>query len=142
MFETTDNRQNLLKGEKMTEVHFTDLAIVGNHATKPPRKDGKNEMGQDQFIITFSLSRHANGYWTEAFNRVCGEQDNRTRYLRLPLVKDDQIQILCPIDDQLQVHLDDLKQLIEMTNRLCREQLSATDEEKRHQVEILQRLRF
>jgi hypothetical protein len=134
--------QNLLKGEKMAESHFTDIIIVGNILSKPPRKDGKNKEGKDQFIITFSLSQNAKGLWIETFNRVWGEHSKQTKVLQLPIVKDDQIQIICPLDDQLQDHLDGLKREVATTNQVYREQLRATDEEKRSNEQILERLRF
>jgi hypothetical protein len=57
-------------------------------------------------------------------------------------VKDDQIQIICPLDDQLQGYLEDLKREAATTNQVYREQLRATDEERRNNDEILQKLRF
>jgi hypothetical protein len=58
------------------------------------------------------------------------------------MVKDDQIQIACPIDDQLQGHLDNLKQVVATTNQVHRAQLQATDDEKRNHDELLQKFRF
>jgi hypothetical protein len=58
------------------------------------------------------------------------------------MVRDDQIQIACPIDDQLQGHLDNLKQVVATTNQMYRAQLQATDDEKRNHDELLQKLRF
>ena len=133
---------NLLKGERMTEDHFTDIIIVGNNTSKSPRSEGKNKEGKDQFLITFSLSRNPKGPWIETFNRVWGEHSKQTHSLKLPIVRDDQIQIICPLDDHLQGHLDDLKREVSATNQVYREQLRATDDEKRNNDEILQKLRF
>jgi hypothetical protein len=58
------------------------------------------------------------------------------------MVRDDQIQIACPIDDQLQGHLDNLKQVVATTNQMYRAQLQAIDDEKRNHGELLQKLRF
>ncbi len=126
----------------MAEAHFTDIIIVGNSVSKPPRKDGKNREGKNQFIITFSLSRSANGSWIETFKRVWEKQGEQPHSIQLPIVKDDQIQIICPVDEQLQSHLEDLQREAATTNQVCREQLRATDEEKRGNEEILQKLRF
>lgn|GEM_PF-1950027 len=133
--------QNVLKGGKMAEANFTDILIVGNHAFKPPRKDGKNKEGKDQFIITFSLSKIAKGAWIETFNRVW-EHSKEANSLQLPKVKDDQIQIICTFDDQLQCHLDNLKVIVARANREYREELQASDDEKRSLEVILQTLRF
>ena len=126
----------------MSEVQFPDITIIGNSAAKAPRKAGKTKEGKDQFIITFSLSSNAQGPWIETFNRVWGKLDNEPTLLPIQMVKDDQIQIACPLDDQLQGHLDNLKQVVAMTNQVHRAQLQATDDEKRNHDELLQKLRF
>jgi len=126
----------------MSEVQFSDITIIGNSAAKAPRKEGKTKEGKDQFIITFSLSSNAQGSWIEAFNRVWGKRGNEPPLLSLPMVRDDQIQIACPLDDQLQDHLDNLKQVVATTNQVYRAQLQATYDEKRNHGELLQKLRF
>jgi hypothetical protein len=126
----------------MSEVQFSDITIVGNCAAKAPRKEGKTKEDKDRFIITFSLSSNAQSPWIETFNRVWGKRGNEPPLLPLPMVRDDQIQIACPIDDQLQGHLDDLKQVIATTNQVYRAQLQATIDEKRNHDELLQKLRF
>jgi hypothetical protein len=126
----------------MSEVQFSDITIVGNCAAKAPRKEGKTKEDKDQFIITFSLSSNAQGPWIETFNRVWGKRGNEPPLLPLPMVRDDQIQIACPIDDQLQGHLDNLKQVVATTNQMYRAQLQAIDDEKRNHGELLQKLRF
>jgi hypothetical protein len=126
----------------MSEVQFPDITIIGNSAAKAPRKAGKTKEGKDQFIITFSLSSNAQGPWIETFNRVWGKRDNEPTLLPIQMVKDDQIQIACPLDDQLQGHLDNLKQVVAATNQAHRAQLQATDDEKRNHDELLQKLRF
>ena len=125
----------------MAEVNFTDISIIGNNTSKPPHKDGNKE-GKDQFVITFSLSRNAKGPWIETFNRVWGARSKQTPSLPLPVVSDDQIQITCPLDDQLQGHLDNLKREVATTNQVYRKQLEAADDEKRSHDEILRTLRF
>jgi hypothetical protein len=126
----------------MAETHFTDIIIVGNSISRLPRREGKNKEGKDQFIITFSLSSSASGLWIETFNRVWKKHAEQTHSSQLPIVKDDQIQIICPLDDQLQGYLEDLKREAATTNQVYREQLRATDEERRNNDEILQKLRF
>ena len=126
----------------MSEVQFPDITIIGNSAAKAPRKAGKTKEGKDQFIITFSLSSNAQGPWIETFNRVWGKRDNEPTLLPIQIVKDDQIQIACPLDDPLQGHLDNLKQVVATTNQVHRAQLQATDDEKRNHDELLQKLRF
>ena len=126
----------------MSEVQFSNITIIGNCAAKAPRKAGKTKEGKDQFIITFSLSSNAQGPWIETFNRVWGKRDNEPTLLPLQMVKDDQIQIACPLDDQLQGHLDNLKQVVATTNQVHRAKLQATDDEKRNHDELLQKLRF
>jgi hypothetical protein len=126
----------------MSEVQFPDITIIGNSAAKAPRKAGKTKEGKDQFIITFSLSSNAQGPWIETFNRVWGKRDNEPTLLPLQMVRGDQIQIACPLDDQLQGHLDNLKQVVATTNQVHRAQLQATDDEKRNHEELLQKLRF
>jgi len=126
----------------MSEVQFPDITIIGNSAAKAPRKAGKTKEGKDQFIITFSLSSNAQGPWIETFNRVWGKRDNEPTLLPIQMVKDDQIQIACPLDDQLQGHLDNLKQVVATANQVHRAQLQATDDEKRNHDELLQKLRF
>jgi hypothetical protein len=130
------------KAATMAEVHFTDITIVGNSPSKPPRKDGKNTEGVDRFVITFSLSKNAKAAWVETFNQVWGERSRQTSLLPLPVVSDDQIQITCPLDDRLQSHVDALKREVATTNQLYREYLQAMDDEKRAQDELLQQLRF
>ncbi|HZF37753.1 MAG TPA: hypothetical protein VE715_02925 [Blastocatellia bacterium] len=125
----------------MSEVRFSEITIIGNSAAKAPRKEGKTKEGKDQFIITFSLSSNAQGPWIETFNRVWGKH-SKPPLLPLPMVRDDQIQIACPLDDQLQGHLDNLKQIVATTNQVYRAQLQATDDEKRNNDELLQKLRF
>jgi hypothetical protein len=125
----------------MSEVQFSDITIAGNSAAKAPRKDGKTKLGEDQFIITFSLSSNAQGPWIETFNREWGKH-GKPPLLPLPMVRDDQIQIACPLDGQLQGHLDDLKQVVATTNRVYRAQLQAIEDEKRNHDELLQKLRF
>ena len=136
------NHQNLLKDKKMAETHFTDITITGNSKSKSPRRDGINKDGKVQFIITFSLSQSASGHWIETFNRVWKEHAEQTHSSLLPIVKDDQIQISCPLDDQLQDYLEDIKREAATTNQLYREQLRVTDEQRRNNDEILQKLRF
>ena len=126
----------------MSEVQFPDITIIGNSAAKAPRKAGKTKEGKDQFIITFSLSSNAQGPWIETFNRVWGKRDNEPTLLPIQMVKDDQIQIACPLDYQLQGHLDNLKQVVATANQVHRAQLQATDDEKRNHDELLQKLRF
>jgi hypothetical protein len=126
----------------MSEVQFSDITIIGNSAAKAPRKEGKTKEGKDQFIITFGLSSNAQSSWIETFNRVWGKRGNEPPLLSLPMIRDDQIQIACPLDDQLQGHLDDLKQVVATTNQLHRAQLQAKDDEKRNHDELLQKLRF
>jgi hypothetical protein len=126
----------------MSEVQISDITIIGNSAAKAPRKEGKTKEGKGQFIITFSLSINAQGSWIETFNRVWGKRGNEPPLLSLPMVRDDQIQIACPLDDQLQDHLDNLKQVVSTTNQVCRAQLQATYDEKRNHDELLQKLRF
>jgi len=126
----------------MSEVQFSDITIIGNSAAKAPRKEGITKEGKDQFIITFSLSSNAQGSWIETFNRVWGKRGNEPPLLSLPMVRDDQIQIACPLDDQLQDHLDNLKQVVATTNQVYRAQLQATYDEKRNHGELLQKLRF
>jgi hypothetical protein len=126
----------------MSEVQFPDITIIGNSAAKAPRKVGKTKEGRDQFIITFSLSSNAQGPWIETFNRVWGKRDNEPTLLPIQMVKDDQIQIACPLDDQLQGYLDNLKQVVATTNQVHRAQLQATADEKRNHDELLQKLRF
>ena len=126
----------------MSEVQFSDITIIGNCAAKAPRKEGKTKEGKDQFIITFSLSSSAQGPWIETFNRVWGKRGNEPPLLPLPMIRDDQIQIACPLDDQLQGHLDNLKQVVTTTNQMYRAQLQSIDDEKRNHVELLQKLRF
>jgi hypothetical protein len=126
----------------MSEVQFPDITIIGNSAAKAPRKAGITKEGKEQFIITFSLSSNAQGPWIETFNRVWGKRDNEPTLLPLQMVRDDQIQIACPLDDQLQGHLDNLKQVVATTNQVHRAQLQATDDEKRNHDELLQKLRF
>jgi hypothetical protein len=58
------------------------------------------------------------------------------------MIRDGQIQIVCPLDDQLQGHLDNLKQVVATTNQVYRAQLQAVDDEKRYHEELLQKLRF
>jgi hypothetical protein len=58
------------------------------------------------------------------------------------MVIDDQIQIACLLDDQLQGHLDNLKQVVATANQVYRAQLQAKDDEKRNHDEFLQKLRF
>jgi hypothetical protein len=126
----------------MAEADFTDINIIGNSASKLPRKDGNNKVGKDQFIITFDLSSSATRPWVEIFNRVWGELNGQTPALHLPVVSDAQIQITCPLDDRLQGHLDLLKREVATTNRRYREQLREIDEEKRSNDKILQNLVF
>src|SRR5437868_8767831 len=104
----------------MAEAEFTDIIIIGNHTAKPPRKEGNNKEGKDHFIITFSLSRNAKGPWIEAFNRAWGKRSKQIPSLPLPIVSDDQIQITCPLHDQLQGHLDDLKRAVASTIKVYR----------------------
>jgi hypothetical protein len=127
---------------KMSEVRFTDITIIGNSAIKPQRREGKTKEGEDQFIITFTLSSDAESHWIETFNRVWGKRGNEAPLSPLPMVRDGQIQIACPLDDQLQGHLDNLKQVVATTNQVYRAQLQAIDDEKRNHNEILQKLRF
>jgi hypothetical protein len=134
--------RNLLKGKKMAETHFTDIIIVGNSISKLPRREGKNKEGKDQFIITFSLSSSPSGSWIETFNRVWKEHGEQTHSLQSPIVRDDQIQIICPVDDQLQSHLEYLKRDAATTNQVYREQLRTIDEERGNNDEILRKLRF
>ena len=126
----------------MSEVQFSDITIIGNSAAKAPRKEGITKEGKDQFIITFSLSSNAQGPWIEIFNRVWGKHSNEPPLLPLPMVRDGQIQIICPLDDQLQGHLDNLMQVVATTNQVYRAQLQAMDDEKRYHEELLQKLRF
>ena len=126
----------------MSEVQFPDITIIGNSAAKAPRKAGKTKEGKDQFIITFSLSSNAQGPWIETFNRVWGKRDNEPTLLPIQIVKDDQIQIACPLDEQLQSHLDNLKQIVITTNDVYRAKIQATEDEKRNQDELLQKLKF
>ncbi|HZS06837.1 MAG TPA: hypothetical protein VFD58_18520 [Blastocatellia bacterium] len=126
----------------MAEIHFTDITITGNNVAKPPRKEGRNKEGKDQFIITFTLSSHAKGPWIETFNRIWGEFNRKAPSIQLPIVSDGQVQLTCPLDDRLQNHLDNLKEVITTTNRTYRQQLQEADDEKRGNYEILQRLRF
>jgi hypothetical protein len=126
----------------MDETYFTDITIVGNSNSKLPRREGINKEGKDQFIITFSLSSSASGLWIETFNRVWKQRSNQPNSLELPIVKEDQIQILCPLDDQLQVHLEELKRETAITNEVYREKLRATDEQRSRNDEILQKLKF
>ena len=126
----------------MSEVQFPDITIIGNSEAKAPRKAGRTKEGKDQFIITFSLSSNAQGPWIETFNRVWGKRDNEPTLLPIQMVKDDQIQIACPLDDQLQGYLDNLKQVVATTNQVHRAQLQATADEKRNHDELLQKLRF
>jgi hypothetical protein len=126
----------------MQQVQFTDINIVSNRTSKPPRKEGRNKEGKDQFMLTFNLSSNPKGPWIENFNRTWGQRSRQTPSLQLPIVSDDQIQITCPLDDQLQGHLDDLKLEVATTNRLYREYLQVVDDEKRTHDEILQNLRF
>jgi hypothetical protein len=116
--------------------------MPGNNTAKPPRKEGKNKEDEDHFIITFSLSSNAKRPWIETFNRVWGERSQQIPSLPLPMVKDDQIQITCPLDDQLQGHLDDLKREVATTNQVYRAYLQAADDEKRSHDELLQKLLF
>ncbi len=134
--------RNLLKGKKMAETHFTDVTIVGNSISRLPRREGNNKEGKDQFIIAFSLSSSPSGLWIETFNRVWEKHGEQTYSLQSPIVKDNQIQIICPLDDQLQGHLEDLKQEAATTNQVYRELLRATDEERSNNDEILRKLRF
>jgi hypothetical protein len=126
----------------MSEVQFSDITIIGNSAAKPPRREGKIKEGKDQFIITFSLLSNAESHWIETFNRVWGKRGNESPLSPLPMVRDGQIQIACPLDDQLQGHLDNLKQVVASTNQVYRAQLQAIYDEKRNHDEILQKLRF
>jgi hypothetical protein len=126
----------------MSEVQFPDITIIGNCAAKAPRKVGKTKEDKDQFIITFRLSSNAQGPWIETFNRVWGKRDNEPTLLPIQMVKDDQIQIACPLDDHLQGYLDNLKQVVATTNQVHRAQLQATADEKRNHDELLQKLRF
>ena len=126
----------------MQQVQFTDINIVSNRTSKPPRKEGRNKEGKDQFMVTFNLSSNPKAPWIENFNRTWGQRSRQTPSLQLPIVSDDQIQITCPLDDQLQGHLDDLKLEVATTNRLYREYLQVVDDEKRTHDEILQNLRF
>ncbi len=134
--------RNLLKGKKMAETHFTDIIIVGNSISKLPRREGNNKEGKDQFIITFSLSSSPSGLWIETFNRVWKKHGEQTYSLQSPIVKDNHIQIICPLDDQLQGHLEDLKREAATTNQVYREQLRVTDEGRSNNDEILRKLRF
>jgi hypothetical protein len=127
---------------KMFEVQVSDITIIGNSAAKPPRKEGKTKEGKEQFIITFSLSSNAEAHWIEAFNRVWGKRDNEPPLLPLPMVRDGQVQIACPLDDQLQSQLDNLMQVVATTNQVYRAQLQAINDEKRNHDELLQKLRF
>jgi hypothetical protein len=136
------NQPNLMRGKKMDETHFTDITITGNSKSKSPRREGINKDGKAQFIITFTLSQSASGRWIETFNRVWKEHSEQTHSSLLPIVKDDQIQISCPLDDQLQGYLEDIKREAATTNQLYREQLRVTDEQRRNNDEILQKLRF
>jgi hypothetical protein len=126
----------------MSEVQFSDITIIGNSAAKPPRREGTTKEGKDQFIITFSLSSNAESHWIETFNRVWGKRGNEPPLSLLPMVRDGQIQIACPLDDQLQGYLDNLKQVVATTNQVYRAQLQAIDDEKRNHGEILQKLKF
>src|SRR5262249_11533746 len=126
----------------MSEVQFSDITIIGNSAGKAPRKEGKTKEGIDQFIITFGLSRNAQGPWIETFNRVWGKHGNEPPLLPLPMVRDDQIQTAGPVDDHLKGHLDNLKKVVATTNHVYRAQLQATEDEKRNHDELLQKLRF
>ena len=126
----------------MNEANFTDITIVANSSSRPPRKEGKTTDGKDQFIITFSLSSNAKGYWIETFNQAWVKRSKKTTSLRLPVVSDDKIQITCPLDDQLQGHLDDLKREFATTNQLFREHLQKIEDENHKHDEILQNLRF
>jgi hypothetical protein len=126
----------------MAASHFTDITITGNSKSRLPRRDGIDKEGKEQYVITFSLSQSANGRWIEIFNRVWKEYTEQTHSSQVPIVKDDQIQIICPFDDRLQGNLEDLKRETATTNQMYREQLRATDEEKRNNNEILQKLRF
>jgi hypothetical protein len=126
----------------MSEVQFSDIAIIGNCAAKAPRKEGKTKEGKDQFIITFSLSSNSQGPQVETFNRVWGKHGNEPPLSPLPMIRDAQIQIACLLDDQLQGHLDNLKQVVATTNQVYRAQLQTIDDEKRNHDELLQKLRF
>jgi hypothetical protein len=139
---TLKSAPTIYRKAKMSEVQFSDITIIGNCAAKAPRKEGKTKEGKDQFIIAFSLSSNALGAWIETFNRVWGKRGNEPPLLSLPMIRDDQIQIACPLDDQLQGHLDNLKQVVATTNQLHRAQLQAKDDEKRNHDELLQKLRF
>ena len=126
----------------MSEAHFTNITITGNSATKPPRKDSRSRVGLAQYVFTFSLSGHVKSLWLETFNRVWEERSRQAPAISPPLISDNQIQIICPPDDQLQQILDELKQAFALTNQRYREHLQAADAE-RHIVDgILQRLRF
>jgi hypothetical protein len=139
---TLRSAPTIYRKAKMSEVRFSDITIIGNCAAKGPRKEGKTKEGKDQFIITFSLSSNAQGPWVETFNRVWGKHGNEPPLLSLPMIRDDQIQIACSLDDQLQGHLDNLKQVVATTNQVYRAQLQAIDDEKRNHDELLQKLRF
>ncbi len=121
----------------MAESHFTDIIIVGNSISGLPHREGK-----DQFIVTSILSSRPSGLWIETFNRLWKNHAEPSHSLQSPIVKDDQIRIICPIDDQLQGYLEDLKREAATTNQVYREQLRATDEERRNNNEILQKPRF
>jgi hypothetical protein len=126
----------------MAQVQFEDISIVSNRTSKPPRKEGSSKEGKDRFMVTFNLSSNPKGPWIASFNRTWDQRSKRTPSIPLPIVSDDQIQITCPIDDQVQSHLDDLKQDVAIANRLYREYLQAADDEKRSHDEVLQNLRF
>lgn len=126
----------------MAMVPFTDIIIVGNNVSKPPRRDGRNKEGKDQFLITFSLSGSARRAWVETFKLVWEGREKQAPPFPLPVVSDDQIQITCPLDDHLQAYLEDLRREVATTNQVYREHLQAADDERRGHEEILQKLRF
>jgi hypothetical protein len=126
----------------MSEAHFTNITIVGNSTSKPPRKDGRSREGRDQYIITFSLSSHVKSPWIETFNRIWEARNRQSGSINLPVVSDNQVQLTCPLDDRLQNHLDELRQAFAAANQRYREHLQAADDEKRTIEGILQRLRF
>ncbi len=126
----------------MAEAQFTDILITGNSVAKPPRKEINNKDGIDRYIVTFSLSSYVKSFWIETFNRMWAETSQQIPAIPPPLVRDDLLQVTCPLDDQLQGHLDDLKRVVATANQGYREQLQAADYEKRNQDAILQMLRF
>ena len=122
----------------MAVVPFKDITVTGSNMNGTKQ----NTPSQGHNTYSFSLSSAPNSEWATIFNQLWQARKKNNPNNPQAMVSGSSITLVCPSSDDIQPHLDNIEEDVEIANGEYKKKLKEKQEDQAAFQERLKKLKF